>query len=92
MREREREGLPGVMFLVGEQDQEPEDVWNEEVNVVEMRLFDALQLLRHEVYKHLQQQQQQQQHVESIKMITLESRCIPVVLGGVIILRTLPNH
>ena len=80
-----------MMFLVGEQDQEPEDVWNEEMNVVEMRLFDALQLLRHEVYKHLQQQQQQQ-HVQSIKMLTLESRCIPVVLGGVLILRTLTNH
>ena len=24
-------------------------------------------------------------------MLTLESRCIPVVLGGVLILRTLPN-
>ena len=46
------------MFLVREEDQEPEDVWNEEVNVVEMRLFDALQLLRHEVHEHLQQQQQ----------------------------------
>ena len=42
-----------MMFFVGEEDEEPEDVRNEDVNVVQVRLLNALQLLRDEVDEDL---------------------------------------
>ena len=42
-----------MVFLVGQEDEEPKDVRNQEVDVVQVRLLDALQLLRDEVDEHL---------------------------------------
>ena len=43
-----------MVFLVGQEDEEPKDVRNQEVDVVQVRLLDALQLLRDEVDEHLE--------------------------------------
>ncbi len=45
--------LPRMVFFVGEEDEEPEDVRNQDVDVVQVRLFNALQLLRDEVDENL---------------------------------------
>ena len=42
-----------MVFLVGQEDEEPKNVRNQEVDVVQVRLLDALQLLRDEVDEHL---------------------------------------
>ena len=43
-----------MVFLVGQEDEESKDVRNQEVDVVQVRLLDALQLLRDEVDEHLE--------------------------------------
>ena len=45
--------LLGMMFFVWQENEESEDIGNEKVDVVQVRLLDALQLLRDEVDKHL---------------------------------------
>ena len=42
-----------MVLFVGQENEEPEDVRHQEVDVVQVRLLDALQLLRDEVDEHL---------------------------------------